>query len=129
MTSSVTCSAAATNGSRAGVACGGCSGTDFADATSWRYGGEQFVLVLPNTSAGAAAVAERFRRRIAALAAPAGNVVVRVTMSFGYVTSSAPHLMPATGLLRAADEALYAAKRGGRNRVAGSRGVEPPAAP
>lgn len=86
-----------------------------------RYGGEEFVVVLPNTPAqGAGAVAERFLTRIGALELAVGDGArVRMTMSFGYATASSRHLTCASELLRAADEALYAAKRGGRNRVVG----------
>jgi diguanylate cyclase (GGDEF)-like protein len=86
-----------------------------------RYGGEEFLAVLPNTTAqGAGAVAERFRSRIAALELASGDgTVVRMTMSFGCATASTRHLTSAGELLRAADDALYAAKRGGRDRVVG----------
>jgi diguanylate cyclase (GGDEF)-like protein len=89
-----------------------------------RYGGEEFVVVLPNTPApGAGAVAERFLARLGALEVATGDGrLVRMTMSFGHATASGRHLTSASELLRAADDALYAAKRGGRNRVVGHAG-------
>ena len=76
-----------------------------------RYGGEEFVVVLPNTDlAGATAIAERLRLRIAALGEP------RVTASLGVATFP-EHGRTATEVVGAADEALYESKRGGRDRV------------
>lgn len=86
-----------------------------------RYGGEEFAVILPNTDrAGAAAVAERIRTEIVALAithgdAPAGVV----SASFGVATVDAgqeTQLCPAD-LIARADAHLYEAKRGGRNTV------------
>jgi diguanylate cyclase (GGDEF)-like protein len=84
-----------------------------------RYGGEEIVLVLPHTDArGAGELAERLRRAIADLSHVAGESDLRVTASFGIATylASAEQLNPEE-LLRRADEALYEAKRSGRNRV------------
>lgn len=82
-----------------------------------RFGGEEFVLVLPNTDAASAlAIAEACRQRIEALAMPNQNDR-NVTLSIG-ITSIVPaaDTTPA-GLIESADRALYEAKRGGRNRV------------
>ena len=80
-----------------------------------RYGGEEFCVLLPHTDArGALEVAERFRAAIAA--EPCG--AVRVTASLGVSTTTAG--LGATSpqeLLNHADEALYASKGSGRNRV------------
>jgi diguanylate cyclase (GGDEF)-like protein len=80
-----------------------------------RLGGEELLLVLPDTEAeGAARAAERVRQALRSLALPAlqgGSV----TASFGVAT-----LCPGEGfasLLERADEALYAAKRQGRDQV------------
>lgn len=77
-----------------------------------RLGGEEFALVLPDTDAhGALIIAERLR---CALQAQLGEDVVPVTISFG-LASYPEHGATASSLIRAADEALYAAKGNGRN--------------
>ncbi len=84
-----------------------------------RFGGEEFVLVLPETDeAGACTVAERLRKRIEESSVESATGVMRVTISIGCATLS-PGAGQLTGaeLVQAADEALYAAKRAGRNRV------------
>lgn len=85
-----------------------------------RYGGEEFLVILPNTpAAGAAVVADRMRLRIEALELHgARGEVVRTTMSFGHATMVPGAFTCYAEVLRAADDALYAAKRAGRNRVA-----------
>ena len=81
-----------------------------------RYGGEEFVILLPETDlAGATRFAERLRREIAGLRVPQGPAMI--TASFG-VTACNPGDSP-DDLLRRADEALYAAKHDGRDRVVG----------
>ena len=82
-----------------------------------RYGGEEFAVILPQIDANAlAAIAERIRATIEAMPAPAGGA--QVTVSIGAAMypddGSAPD-----ALFRAADERLYKAKEGGRNRVIG----------
>ncbi len=84
-----------------------------------RYGGEEFVVVMPETDmAVAAMVAERLRRRIAAdpFAITQGARAIPVTISIGIAGLRGPHDSPAS-LLKRADQALYRAKRDGRNRV------------
>jgi diguanylate cyclase (GGDEF)-like protein len=77
-----------------------------------RYGGEEFVVILPETGlAEAAEAAERLRAAVEQVA-----VEPRVTASLGVATFPGSALDPA-GLVAAADEALYAAKQQGRNRV------------
>lgn len=88
------------------------------DELAVRYGGEELMLLLPDTDAAAAhVIAERLRQGIEALAIPheaqgAGRLV---TASFG--VAAADENGTAAALIAAADEALYAAKRAGRNCV------------
>lgn len=84
-----------------------------------RLGGEEFVIVMPDTDMTVAAtVAERLRRRIAGEPFPVqqGTQLLNVTLSIGIAALSQPHDTAAT-ILKRADLALYRAKRDGRNRV------------
>ncbi len=84
-----------------------------------RYGGEEFVVVMPDTdAAAAAAIAERLRGIIesAAFDLPAFNLSIAVTASLGIATVTADTETPEQ-LLKQADKALYEAKSKGRNRV------------
>lgn len=84
-----------------------------------RYGGEEFVIVMPETDmAVAATVAERLRRRIASEPFPIdrGQRAIDVTISIGIAALERPD-DGAASLLKRADQALYRAKRDGRNRV------------
>lgn len=84
-----------------------------------RYGGEEFVLLLPNTDlAGTRVVAERVRKAVEAKAEPhLKSSMGVVTISVG-LTAFVPDMdTRAAQHIEAADQALYEAKRGGRNRV------------
>ena len=84
-----------------------------------RTGGEEFVIVMPETDmAVAAMVAERLRRRIAAepFAVNQGQRSIPVTLSIG-IAALRGQDDNAASLLKRADQALYRAKRDGRNRV------------
>jgi two-component system cell cycle response regulator len=84
-----------------------------------RYGGEEFVVVMPETDmAVAAMVAERLRRRIATepFAIQQGSRNIPLTISIG-LAALAGKDDTAAGVLKRADQALYRAKRDGRNRV------------
>lgn len=96
---------------------GAVRGADFA----CRYGGEEFVVVMPDTTQGVAAqIAERLRDAIAAcpFALSATGAETEVTTSVGVATLEAAG-EDASSLLRRADQALYQAKHAGRNRVVG----------
>ncbi len=79
----------------------------------FRWGGEEFLILCPRADAAeAAAVAEKLRGLAAGLEFPGG---LRITVSFGVARLLSGESVE--DLMRRADEALYAAKRGGRNRV------------
>jgi two-component system cell cycle response regulator len=84
-----------------------------------RPGGEEFLLILPHTDlAGGIAMAERVRARLERLPHVGPGATLRVTASFGVSCTTSTRTVP-TGeeLLARADQALYDAKRSGRNRV------------
>lgn len=81
-----------------------------------RFGGEEFAILFPETTASAArAVAERIRSAVEAEAFEAAGASFRITVSAGVAEASG--VEDRKSLLVHADEALYAAKGGGRNRV------------
>jgi diguanylate cyclase (GGDEF)-like protein len=101
-----------------------------------RLGGEEFALILPELDLdGAILVAERVREALANDRIVVGESdQLHVTASFGVAESSADDEHDWTQLMRHADQALYAAKRAGKNRVTAQvRGIpnrrRPPAAP
>ncbi len=82
-----------------------------------RFGGEEFSAILPNCPPEEARqAAERIRRAVEAIPTAAIGLAAPVTVSIGAATFPQP-FSSLTGLLRGADEALYAAKTKGRNRV------------
>jgi diguanylate cyclase (GGDEF)-like protein len=85
-----------------------------------RYGGEEFLLILPETDlAGGELLAERLRQKLAAAPVEHEQLRIAVTASFGVasvdfaISTHTAHL----NMIAAADDLLYAAKKGGRNRV------------
>ena len=85
--------------------------------TPARYGGEEFAIVVPQENAAdARCLAERCRQNIEQIAIPVNGEDVRATVSLGVAESTgvdSPEM-----LIQRADEALYAAKTAGRNKVA-----------
>ena len=83
-----------------------------------RYGGEELVVLLPDTDAqGTATVAQRIVEQVAALALEhrSSSVAAHVTVSVGAVAQIPLYANAGPQLIAAADSALYAAKEGGRN--------------
>ena len=102
-----------------------------------RYGGEEFVVLLPQSEIHySLQIAERIRRSIEDIVLQAASgEPIRVTISIGLSmlaeaesNAAEPHSEAAEGLIAAADQALYQAKNGGRNRVVCAGTLpEPPA--
>jgi diguanylate cyclase (GGDEF)-like protein len=88
-----------------------------------RYGGEEFLVLMPETD-GVKAIeaAERIRRQVEAIRLPTPKGAVNVTISLGVATlgvttAAVANDMSLDQLIINADDALYAAKAAGRNRV------------
>lgn len=82
-----------------------------------RYGGEEFAVILPEVDAHSMrVVAERVRGSIEALPAPPDGAALTVSIGGALYPEDAPDI---AALFECADERLYAAKKGGRNRVVG----------
>jgi len=82
-----------------------------------RYGGEEFVVLLVETPLDSAVeVAERVRQAVETTNLATGNGTAHVTVSVG-VAAHGPKTRDLESLIRRADEAMYAAKQAGRNRV------------
>jgi diguanylate cyclase (GGDEF)-like protein len=87
-----------------------------------RYGGDEFAILLVETSKeGARLYAERIRQIISS---HSYAHAMRVTASFGVASLPEDEAATAEDLVRIADEGLYAAKRGGKNQVAGAQSSE-----
>ncbi len=82
-----------------------------------RLGGEEFLVVLPQThAAGAAHIAERIREEVAALRVSCDGRLVPLTVSIGVACATPEPHMPMAMVLQQADQLLYQAKTEGRNR-------------
>jgi diguanylate cyclase (GGDEF)-like protein len=91
-----------------------------AGETVYRYGGEEFLLLLPDCSVADAAVAAgRIRQAVTELGIPhaPSTALPVVTLSGGVFCWAPGSTLSVAGMLRQADEALYQAKSAGRNRV------------
>ena len=88
-----------------------------------RVGGEEFAILLPGTDLSAAAVfAERLRRRVAESSLTTdGGILITITVSIGMAAMAGTDA-DCDAVLARADEALYRAKRGGRNRIEQNEG-------
>lgn len=83
-----------------------------------RFGGEEFMILAPETGKDAAfALAERIRRTVQKASAAAGEGVPTVTISIGAGCTDGVQAATVEDLVRLTDEALYRAKREGRNRT------------
>jgi diguanylate cyclase (GGDEF)-like protein len=87
-----------------------------------RFGGEEFVIILPNTPApGAEMMSENVLRAVAACSIPhSGSPYGSVTVSLGCATMTATMEFCPKDLLKAADDAMYRAKANGRNQMQAS---------
>lgn len=83
-----------------------------------RYGGDELVVVLPKTNLQEAMIAaQRIRKRIRTALFQCGDQTVRITISMGIAQCPASLIKTPEDLFRLADQALYAAKKKGRNRI------------
>jgi diguanylate cyclase (GGDEF)-like protein len=82
-----------------------------------RYGGDEFVIVLPETPLnGAMVIAERIRKKVEDYEFVAQNLGIRLTVSLG-VANCPKHTLTAEGLIKKADAAMYRAKELSRNSI------------
>jgi diguanylate cyclase (GGDEF)-like protein len=87
-----------------------------------RLGGDEFVVVLPDSDwRGAQIFAERLRNMVQGASFGPPGTAIPVTLSIGLAVGDKAEQLEPDKLLTAADEALYQAKAGGRDRIAGSR--------
>ena len=83
-----------------------------------RYGGEEFILILPETGLGEASmIAERIRKLVESTLFEIANARINLTVSMGISNFPSNRAKSKEELVKMADEALYDAKRGGRNKV------------
>ena len=82
-----------------------------------RYGGEEFLIILPTCEAGLAlSIAERARRALRAAPVDVNGTLLNISVSLGVACSTTSDTDP-TALIHAADQALYRAKAAGRDRI------------
>jgi diguanylate cyclase (GGDEF)-like protein len=98
---------------------------DKQDTMLARYGGEEMVAILPDTSIfGATAVAEELRQKIENTTFICGENEIKITISIGVSVNSGQNDTDWQDILERADAALYHAKESGRNRVIGDIGSD-----
>lgn len=100
--------------------------------TVGRYGGEEFLIVVPETNAEMTLrIAERICRAVESRVIVGADCAMRVTASFGVAASTDPDPVRPQALLHLADDALYRAKSQGRNRceLAENPAMDVPASP
>ena len=82
-----------------------------------RWGGDEFMLLTPETSSkGAGRIGERIRSQVEGYRPKIDGEEVRITISVG-IASCPAHASDVTQLLQRVDEAMYSAKRGGKNQI------------
>jgi diguanylate cyclase (GGDEF)-like protein len=87
-----------------------------------RLGGDEFVVVLPDSDwRGAKIFAERLRNTVQGGGFGPPGAEIPVTLSIGIAVGDTADLLEPDKLMAAADEALYQAKAGGRDRIAGAK--------
>jgi diguanylate cyclase len=80
-----------------------------------RYGGEEFVILLPETGLNEGArAAERLRSQVEKIHSPLADIKITISLGLAELTTDCPDL---EALIERADKALYLAKQGGRNQV------------
>ncbi|MCX8030646.1 MAG: diguanylate cyclase [Thermodesulfovibrionales bacterium] len=90
-----------------------------------RYGGEEFLIILPGCNIdNTFKIAERIRKIIESFPIETPKGLIKVTMSFGISSMSPQEELSAITLVNSADEALYIAKQKGRNRVEKARPIK-----
>jgi diguanylate cyclase (GGDEF)-like protein len=90
----------------------------------YRYGGEEFVVLLPYTNqAGSLFIAERICKAVAGLEFVFEGKLIPVTISVGVCSLVPHHDLKCESLISNADQALYQAKHQGRNQVCGNTGI------
>ena len=90
-----------------------------------RFGGDEFAVLLPETSVSdAAAVGERIRRAVAGIHTALDTVHRNSTMSLGLTDLNVSEIDSPEAMMRVADSALYTAKDGGRNRLVTSHDLD-----
>ena len=100
--------------STAGIICTSLRESD----TAARYGGDEFVLLLPHTSVDRAlAVGQRIREELAAVGAKYGDVGSNLSLSVGIASLNSNKPVSADELVSQADRALYTAKDNGKDRI------------